>query len=141
MDEKASRVFVAISLKKFGGGVLIPLFWTSGDVSSGFQGLSGQPYPCDSPQMQHLPTSWQSSRSLPCTLKQTLVGLRTRIYPAATASQCETRQTLYRPSSAGSAVFVAIMIAWNIIIRISNSRLNIVTKKNLSYFAELSRKH
>ena len=34
---------------KFGGhmsimGSLIPLFWTSGDVSSGFQGQSRQPY-------------------------------------------------------------------------------------------------
>ena len=25
-------------------GKLIPLFWTSGDVSSGFQSQSGQPY-------------------------------------------------------------------------------------------------
>ena len=25
-------------------GPLIPLFWTSGDVSSGFQNQSGQPY-------------------------------------------------------------------------------------------------
>ena len=25
-------------------GPLIPLFWTSGDVSSGFQSQSGQPY-------------------------------------------------------------------------------------------------
>ena len=27
-----------------GGGALIPLFWASGDVSSGFQSQSGQPY-------------------------------------------------------------------------------------------------
>ena len=27
-------------------GPLIPLFWTSGDVSSGFQSQSGQPYSC-----------------------------------------------------------------------------------------------
>ena len=50
-------------------GPLIPLFWTSGDVSSGFQSQSGQPYSClveayvlhipwDSPVVLHLPTSW-----------------------------------------------------------------------------------
>ena len=51
-------------------GPLIPLFWTFGDVSSVFQGQSGQPYlhlaevymmyvPWDSPLVQHLSTSWQ----------------------------------------------------------------------------------
>ena len=49
-------------------GPLIPLFWTSGDVSSGFQYQSGQSYshlvqayvmyiPKDSPMVQHLLTS------------------------------------------------------------------------------------
>ena len=61
-------------------GPLIPLFWTSGDVSSGFQSQSGQHYlhlaeayvlhvSWDSPLVWHLPTSrqpvWQLSRSLP----------------------------------------------------------------------------
>ena len=50
-----------------GGGALIHLFWTSGDVSSGFQSKSRQPYlhlaeaytfhvPWDSPLVLHLPT-------------------------------------------------------------------------------------
>ena len=49
-------------------GPLISLFWTSGDVSSGFQSQSGQPYshlveayviyiPWDSPLVQHLPVT------------------------------------------------------------------------------------
>ena len=73
-------------------GPLIPLFWTSGDVSAGFQSQRGQPYshlaeaymlyvPCDSPLVQNLPTSWQPawqpSQSLPCTCKQALEGLET----------------------------------------------------------------
>ena len=51
-------------------GPLIPLFWTFGDISSGFQSQSGQPYshlaeaytiyvPCVSPLVRHLPTSWR----------------------------------------------------------------------------------
>ena len=51
-------------------GPLIPPFWTSGDISSGFQSQSGQSYshlveayvlhiPRDSPLVQHLPTSWR----------------------------------------------------------------------------------
>ena len=50
-------------------GPLVTLFWTSGDIYSGFQSQSGQPYshlaevyviyvPRDSPLVQHLPTSW-----------------------------------------------------------------------------------
>ena len=58
-------------------GPLIPLFWTSGDVSSGFQSQSGQPYsscveaymlyvPWDSPLVWHLPTSWEPAWQLSC---------------------------------------------------------------------------
>ena len=64
----------------------IPLFWTSGDVSSGFQTDSG--YPClhlaeaYSPLVQHLPalwrTSWQLSQSLPHTCKQVHAGAQNR---------------------------------------------------------------
>ena len=58
---------------------LIPLFWTTGDISSGFQSQSGQPYwhlaeayvlhiPWDSPLVWQLPTfwwpAWQSSHLL-----------------------------------------------------------------------------
>ena len=60
-------------------GPLVPLFWISGDVSSGFQSQSGFcliRYFCggecnvhsqDSPLVLHLPTSWQPARgrSLP----------------------------------------------------------------------------
>ena len=53
-------------------GPLIPLFRTSGDVSSGFQSQTGQPYshlvevyvlhvPRNSPMVQHLLTSWLSA--------------------------------------------------------------------------------
>ena len=58
-------------------GPLIPLFWTSGDVSSGFQSQSGQRYPSfvevymlhipwDSPLVQHLLTSWWPAWQLSC---------------------------------------------------------------------------
>ena len=87
-------------------GPLIPLFWTSGDISSfGFQSQSGQPYshlveacmlhvPWDSPLVWHLPTSWQPAwqpnwsllhRS---TCEQALVGLTTGTY--CTADKCST---------------------------------------------------
>ena len=50
-------------------GPLIRQFWTYGDISSGFQSQSGQPYLClaevymlhvssDSHLVQHMPTSW-----------------------------------------------------------------------------------
>ena len=76
-------------------GTLIPLFWTSGDVSSGFQSKSGQLYSClaetyelhvpwDFLLVWHLPTSWQPawqlSWSLPHTCEQALLGLETRTY-------------------------------------------------------------
>ena len=64
--------------KVFGGhtcpflGPLVPLFWISGDVSSGFQSQSGfaifaeanvMYIPQDSPPVLHLPTSWRPARS------------------------------------------------------------------------------
>ena len=103
----------------FQGGLLIPLFWTSGDASSGFQSHSGQPYshfaevyvlhdPWGSTLVWHLPTSWwlawQLSCALPHTCDQALVGLKPGIYCTATASHCESRQTLYPLSYAGSAI-------------------------------------
>ena len=84
-------------------GPLIPLFWSSGDISSRFPSQSGQPYShlaeayvlhvlWDSPLVWHLPTSWwpawQLSCSLPHTCKQALVGLKTRIYCAV--DECST---------------------------------------------------
>ena len=55
---------------------LVPLFWISGDVSSGFQSHSGLPYShcggkCnvrswDPPLVLHLPTSWQLAHSRSC---------------------------------------------------------------------------
>ena len=71
-------------------GPLIPLFWTSGDVSSGFQSHRGQPHSClayvpyvlyvlwDSPLVWHLLTSWwqawQPSHSQPHTYEQAIGG-------------------------------------------------------------------
>ena len=91
-----------------------PLFWTFGNVSSGFQSHSGQPYShlaeayvlhvsWDSPRLEiHLLTSWQPawqlSHAFQHTCEQSLVGLKTRIYRATATSQCETRQILYRLS-------------------------------------------
>ena len=84
---------------------MIPLICTSGDVSSGFQSQSGQPYlsltevymlhvPRDSPLVWHLLTSWwpawQPSCSFPRNCDQTLMRLKTGIYHASTATQCET---------------------------------------------------
>ena len=80
-------------------GPLIPLFWTSGDVSSGFQSQSGQPYsscveacvtcclrftsgviPADL-----LVASMAAELSLPHTC-ETLVGLKTGSYHATVHS-------------------------------------------------------
>ena len=71
------QVFCCCFFKFFGGhtcpffgGSLVPLFWISGDVSSGVQSQSGLlPYslfaeanvmyiPQDPPLVLHLPTSW-----------------------------------------------------------------------------------
>ena len=38
------HVFIIFGGHKSSVGPLTPLFWTSGDVSSGFQSQSGQPY-------------------------------------------------------------------------------------------------
>ena len=67
-------------------GPLIPLFWTSGDVSSGFQSQSGQPYLC-------LVINMAAEPSLPHTY-EALVELEV----SCCCSQCEIRQTLYRLS-------------------------------------------
>ena len=70
---------------------LIGLFWTSGDISSGFRSHSGQPYLClqrhmCSSLLWYLLTSWQPawqlSWSLPHTWDQALVGLKTETYGA-----------------------------------------------------------
>ena len=58
---------------------LIPLFWTSGDIFSGFQSQSRQPYlylaevymlriPWDSPLVWHLLTSWQPAWQSSCLI-------------------------------------------------------------------------
>ena len=109
-------------------GPLIPLFWTSGDVSYGFQNQSGQPYSCsvetyvlciswDSALVWHLRTSWwppwQLNHSLPHIFEQALVGLETGICHAVAASRCETRQTLYLAMSARlSSVNVGQNTSW-----------------------------
>ena len=82
-------------------GPLISLFWTSSDVSCGFQNQSEQPYSCladaymlhnpwDSPLVQHLLTSWQPlwqpSHSFPHTWEQALLGLKNANFHAATNS-------------------------------------------------------
>ena len=73
-------------------GSLIPMFWTSGDVPSGFQSQSGQPLSClaeayilhipwDSPLVQHLlaaEPAWQLSCSLRHTCEQALVEVWNR---------------------------------------------------------------
>ena len=99
-------------------GTLVPLFWTSGDVSSGFRSQSGQPYshfteaymcniPWDSPLVQHLPTSWQ-----PAWQPSHLFHIWARywwnskpeaIMPLTVWDQAG--QTLYRLSYPGSAEF------------------------------------
>ena len=61
--------------ESFGGGAQIPLFCTSGDVSSGFQSQSGHPSPHLAetyvlPLVRHLPTSWQPACQ-PCHLFHT----------------------------------------------------------------------
>ena len=59
-------------------GPLVPLFWISGDVSSGFQSQSGfcliriaeanvMYLPQDPPLVLHLLTSWKPARSWSCT--------------------------------------------------------------------------
>ena len=106
---------------------LIPLFWTSGDISPGFQSQSGQSHshlvevhmshvPVDSPLVWFQPTSqwpvWQPSCSLPHTCEQVFGGLETRIYCAVADSQFETRQTLYQLSYVGSAKASCFSYYW-----------------------------
>ena len=88
-------------------GPLIPLFWISCDVPSGFQSQSVQPYscsvevhvlhiPCDSPLVWHLLTfwqpAWQPSQSFPHTCEKELVELETGTYCAA--DECSINWTL-----------------------------------------------
>ena len=41
-------------------GPLVPLFWISGDISSGFRFFVEEMYiPQDPPLVLHMPTSWQ----------------------------------------------------------------------------------
>ena len=56
-----------------------------------------------------LAASKQPSHSLPCTCEQALVGLESGIYCATTTSLCETRQTLYRLSYAGSVSLLVLL--------------------------------
>ena len=81
-------------------GLLIPLFWTSGDVSSGFQSQSGfcliqacrrcmcyicsERFTSGATPANLLQSVWQPSCSLPHTCKQVLVGLKTWIYRRST---------------------------------------------------------
>ena len=104
-------------------GLLITLFWISGDVFSGFQSQSGQPYsglveayilhiPWNSHLVQQLPTScqpaWQLSHSHPHTYSHALMGLKTGTFHATTVSQCETR--LHWLSYAGSYTFIFMVV-------------------------------
>ena len=89
---------------------LIPLIWTSGNVSSGFQSQSGQPYlHLTEAYMLHvlwdLPLGgWHVSQAVPFHMPaRRHMGVETGIYRVTTASQCETRQTLYRLSYDGLA--------------------------------------
>ena len=81
INERAVRILLKC--------ILVLVFFP-GDVSSGFQSQSGQPYsplveacvlhiPQDSPLVPHLLTS---SQFLPCACEQALVGLETGTYSA-----------------------------------------------------------
>ena len=100
-------------------GPLKPLFWTSGNVSSGFQNRNGQidshlaevymlHVSLDSHLVQHLATSWQPAwqlrHSLLDTCEQALLGLESCC--AATHSVKSGRQILYQLSYASSAINV-----------------------------------
>ena len=100
-------------------GPLIPLFWTSGDVSSGFQSQSGQAYlslaeaymlhvPWDSPVVWHLPTSWwlawQLSHLFHIPVRHWWDSKPGAIMPLLTVWD-QAGQTLYRPSYPYSAHF------------------------------------
>ena len=103
-------------------GPLIPLFWTSGDISSGFQSQSGfclsrgicftLHIPWDSPLVWHLPTSWQ-----PAWQPSRLFRIPARhwwdlklgaIMPPLTVWD-QAGQTLYRLSYPGSAFYDNIL--------------------------------
>ena len=76
-------------------GSLIPLFCTSGDVFSGFQIESGQPYSylaevCVTCSLRF--TSGATPANLPCTGGQALVELETGTYHAA--DECSTNWAL-----------------------------------------------
>ena len=72
--------------------------------------------PQDLPLVQHLLTSWQPAwqprHSLPHTHEQALVGLETGIYCGTTASQCETRQTLYQLSYGFTQIAFPSQCTW-----------------------------
>ena len=104
-------------------GPLIPLFWTPGDVSSGFQSQSGQPYsnlaevyilhiPWDSPLVWHLPTSWQPawqpSRLFHIPARHWWDSKPGAIMPPLTVWD-QAGRTFYRLSYPGSAFLCAIL--------------------------------
>ena len=84
-------------------GLLIPLFWIIGDISSGFQNKSGQPYshlveasllyiPWHSPLVQHLLISWMPASWLgafPYICVSAEIGCRIRSEDLLPSSYCE----------------------------------------------------
>ena len=84
-------------------GLLILMFWTSGHVPYGFQNHSVHPY-LHLVEVYVIHSLKYTSGVTPVTpFPQALVGLKTRIYHAATDSLCETRQMFYQLSYASLA--------------------------------------
>ena len=86
-------------------GPLISLFQTSGDVSSGFQTQSGQPYahyvlhaPWDWPLVRHLLTSWRPARMYLWVIGGTQTGsYHATTYRIHIASLCQFTNNIVDP--------------------------------------------
>ena len=83
-------------------GPPIPLFWTSGDISYGFQSQSGQPW------WRHTYYTFPEIH-LWCNTCQSIDGQH-----GSHCSQCEIRQTLYQLSYTSSALtsILEVKVLW-----------------------------
>ena len=115
-----------------------PPFWTSGDLFSGFQSQSGQPYlrlaeaymlhvPWDSPLVGHLLTSWQPSwqlsQSLPHTCDQALVGLEWETYHVRGSTDWAMPARL---SVEVWVIFMVWLLIINVMVNVSETYINIL---------------
>ena len=112
-----TQAFTITRVAPFLCPLLMPLFSTSGDVFSGFQTQSGQPYSCLAEARvtgsltltsDLLVVSMATKLFSSTYLQEALVGLQTETYRATAHSVRPGRQMFYRLSYAGSATLTAM---------------------------------